>query len=187
MAERAAVVVMMPCVAVVPVPVVCPTCVSVPPSRPVAPVPGTVPCIPCVAPEPVIYDRTVNIYRFDDVFRTVNVFIANYLNAYLVLLVFLHVDRRYVLIDIFRQNGLQNDQSLVAFACLYYAQIIHLTVSVQVEVAECAVRVVEHRLELFQVLSLCKKLSYNLQVQALGDVRTVGGNGYRLFRPCRHA
>ena len=170
-------------VAVTPVPVICPTVVCVPPSGPVSPVPRAMPCVPIRTPEPIVYQRTVNIYRFDDVGRTIYILIAYYLNAYLIRLVFLYIDGGYVLIDIFRQNGLQNDQSLVAFACLYYAQIIYLTVSVQVEVAESAVRVVEHRLELFQVLSLCKKLSYNLQVQALGDVRTVGGNGYRLFRP----
>ncbi len=141
------------------------------------------PCVPCVAPEPVVYYRTVNEYRFDDVGLAVNVFIAYYLNAYLVFLVFLNVDRRNVLIDIFRQNSLQNDQSLVALARLYNAQIVYLTVPIQVEVAECAIRVVEHRLELFQVLSLCKKLSYNLQVQAFGDVRTVGRNRYGLFSP----
>jgi hypothetical protein len=65
---------------------------------------------------------------------------------------------------------LQNDEAFVAFTCLYYAQVIHLTVSVQIQIAECTVRIVEHRLELFQVLSLCEQFSYNLQVQPFGDV-----------------
>ena len=177
----------MPGVAVTPVPIVSHQVVCVPPSGPISPVPRAMPCVPIRTPEPIVYQRTVNIYRFDDVGRTVHVLIAYDLNAYLIRLVFLYVDRGYVLIDIFRQNGLQNDQSLVAFAGLYYAQVIHLTVAIQVEVAERAVRIVEHRLELFQVLSLCKKLSYNLQVQSFGDVRTVGRNRYGLVCPCRHA
>ena len=69
---------------------------------------------------------------------------------------------------------MQNDQTLVAFANLHNAQVIYFPVPVQVQVTECAVRVVEHRLELFQVPSLCKQLSYNLQIESFRDVRTVG-------------
>ena len=146
----------MPRVAVTPVPVMCPTVVGVPPTRPVTPVPRTMPRKPKIAPEPVVYYRTENEYRLDDIVGSIYVFITYDLNAYLVLLIFLYVDRRYILIDVFREDRLQNDQAFTTLTGLYNAQVIYLAVSIEVEVAESAVGIVEHRLELFQVLSLCK-------------------------------
>ena len=99
------------------------------------------------------------------------------------MLIFLYVYRGYVLEDIFRQNRLQYDQTLVALTGLYDTKIIHLPVAVQIQVTERAVRVVEHRLELFQVLSLCEQFSYNLQIESFRDVGTLSGNSYCLFRP----
>lgn len=164
--ERAPVVVMMPGVAVMPIPVMCPTVVNVPPARVVTPVPRTMPCVPIGTPEPIVYDRTVNVNRLDDVVGAVNILVAYYLNSHLVFLVFLNVDRGYVLENILGKYSLQNDEAFVAFACLYYTQVIHLAIPVEVEVTEGAVGVVEHRLELLQVLSLCEQFSYNLQVQS---------------------
>lgn len=99
------------------------------------------------------------------------------------MLIFLYVYRGYVLEDIFRQNRLQYDQTLITFTGLYDTKIIHLPVAVQIQVTERAVRVVEHRLELFQVLSLCEQFSYNLQIESFRDVGTLSGNSYCLFRP----
>ena len=155
-AERAAVVVVMIGVAVMPVPIVCPTAMSVPPTRPIAPIPRTMPSIPCVAPEPIVDNRTVNIYRLDDIVGTIYVLIANYLNGNNIRLILLYIDRSNILIDILCEDRLQHDQTLVAFTRFYHAQVIYFTVSVEIEITESAVRVVEHRLELFQVLSLCK-------------------------------
>ena len=155
-AERAAVVVVMVSVAVMPVPIVCPTAVCVPPARPITPVPRTVPSVPCVAPEPIVDQGPIDINGFYDIVRTVNILVANYLNGNLILLIFLHVYRGYVLEDILCQHRLQNDESLVTRTRFHNADVIHLSVTVQVQVTERAIRVVEHRLELFQVLSLCK-------------------------------
>ena len=167
--------VMMPSVAMMPVPVMRPTVVYIPPIRVISPVPRTTPCYPVRTPEPIVYNRSIHIYRLDDIVRTIYVLIAYDLYFYLVLrFVFLHIYRGYILIDVFRQNRLQHDQPLAAFSCLYHAQIIHLTVSVQIQITERAVRVVEHRLELLQVLSLCEQFSYHLQIESFRDVRTVG-------------
>jgi hypothetical protein len=141
--ERAVVVVMMECIAVMPVPIMCPTVMCVPPSRPVAPIPGTMPCKPKITPEPIIDNRSIHIYRLDDIVVTIDVLIAHYLNGYIVRsLIPDDIDRRYVLIDIFRKDRLQNDQTLVAFSGLYYAQVVHLSVAVQVQITERAVGVV---------------------------------------------
>ena len=157
---------MMVSIAAMPVPVMCPTTVSVPPSGVIPPVPGRMPSEPHIAPEPVIDHRTIHIYRLYDIVRAIDVLVAHYLNAHIVRLVFLYIYGGYVLIDILRKDSLQYDQALVAFTGLYDPQVIHFTVSVEIQVAERAVRVVKHRLELFQVLSLRKKLSYHLQVQS---------------------
>lgn len=83
---------MMVCVAVMPVPIMRPAVMAVPPTRIITPVPRRVPCNPGCAPEPVVYNRTVNVNGFYDVVRTIYVLIAYYLNSYLLLLVFLNVD-----------------------------------------------------------------------------------------------
>ena len=181
--ERAAVVVVMIGVATMPIPVMCPASMCVPPSRPIAPVPRRMPCVPYVRPEPVVDNRTIDIYRLDHVVRTIDILVANYLNGDLVMLIFLYVYRGYVLEDILRQHRLQYDQTLVTLTGLYDTKIIDLPVAVQIQVTERTVRVVEHRLELFQVLSLCEQFSYNLQIESFRDVGTLSGNSYCLIRP----
>ena len=164
----------MDCIAVMPVPIMRPASVYVPPSRVVSPVPRTCPCVPSGTPEPIVDKRSIDVHRLDDIVRAIDVLIAYYLYRDLVALIFLHIYGSYILVDIFRQNRLQHDETLVTFARFYYAQIIHLTVAVQIEITERAVGVVEHRLELFQILSLRKQLSYHLQIESFRDVRTVG-------------
>ena len=89
--ERAVMMAMMVCVAMMPIPVMCPTSVSVPPTRPITPIPRTIPCVPCIRPEPIVYYRSVNIYRLDDVIGAVNVLITYYLNGNIVRFIFLNV------------------------------------------------------------------------------------------------
>ena len=105
-AERAVVVMMMVGVATMPVPVMCPTSVCVPPTRPVTPVPRTMPSVPTRTPEPIVDNRSVNVDGLYHVVRTVHKLIADYLNGYLIFLVFLHIYRGYILEDILRQNSL---------------------------------------------------------------------------------
>ena len=120
--ERAVVVMVMESVAVMPVPVMCPAAVYVPPTRVITPIPRTMPSIPCVAPEPIVDNGSIDIYRFDDVVRTIDVLVAYYLNADLVgRFIFLYIDRCNILIDIFGKDSLQNDESFVSFAGLYDA------------------------------------------------------------------
>ena len=187
--ERAPVVVMMPRVAVMPVPVIRPAAMHVPPTRIISPIPRTMPCVPTRTPEPVVDNRSIDVYRFDDVVRTIYILIAYHLHTDFVgRFVFLHIYGGYVLEDIFRQNRLQHDQTLVTFTGLDNTKIVHLSVAVQIQVTERAIRVVEHRLELFQVLSLCEQFSYNLQIESFRDVRTVGRyrDGFLCPKRCTH-
>ena len=173
----------MVCIAVTPIPVMCPAAVYIPPTRVISPIPRTLPCVPVRTPKPVVDNRSIDIYRFDDIVRSIYIFVADNLNGHIVGCVFLYVYRGNVLIDILGEDSLQNDESFVTLTRLYYAQVIHLTVSVEVEIAERAIWIVEHRLELLQVLSVRKKLSYNLQIESFRDVRTVGRNRDCFIRP----
>ena len=120
--ERAVVVMVMESVAVMPVPVMCPAAVYVPPTRVITPVPRTMPSVPCVAPEPIVDNGSIDIYRFDDVVRTIDVLVTYHLNADLLgRFIFLYIDRCNILIDIFGKDSLQNDESFVSFAGLYDA------------------------------------------------------------------
>ena len=116
--ERAVVMVMMVCVAMTPVPIMCPTIVDVPPIRIISPIPRTIPSVPCVAPKPIVDQRSIDVNGFDDIGGTINVLITYYLYRHIVIRIFLHVYRGYVLVDILRKNGLQNDKALIAFTRL---------------------------------------------------------------------
>lgn len=167
-------VMMMVGVATTPVPIACPAVMMVPPTRVISPIVRTAPCVPTGAPEPIVYYRTIDVNGLDDVVGAIYILVAYYLNGNLVLLVFLYIDGRYILIDVFREDSLQHDEPLVAFAGLYDTQVIHFAVSVEIEVTERAVGVVEQVLELLQVLCLSEQFRYHLQIQTFGYIRTVG-------------
>lgn len=134
----------------------------IPPTRVISPIVRTAPCVPTGAPEPIIYYRTIDVNGLDDVVGAIYILVAYYLNGNLVLLVFLYVDGRYILEDVFREDSLQYDEPLVAFAGLYDTQVIHFAVSVEIEVTERTVGVVEKILELLQVLCLSEQFRYHL-------------------------
>lgn len=118
------------------------------------------PCVPRRAPEPIVDHRTVDIYGFDHVVGTIDIFVTYDLHRYVVSLVFLYVDSGYILVDILSQNSLQDHHALVAFPYLYYADVVHFSVAIEVEVVVELARVVECFLKLLEVLSLSKQVSY---------------------------
>lgn len=154
--EGAVVMVMMECIATMPIPIVCPAVMIVPPGWVITPIPRRIPCAPCGTPKPIVDHGTIDINRLDDIVGTIHIFVTYYLYRYIVGFIFLDVDGRYILVDILGQNSLKHDESFVAFTCFYDAKVIHLAISVEVEIAESAVRVVEHHLELLKVFSFCK-------------------------------
>ena len=113
-AERAVRMVMMPVVAVCPIAVVRPAVPTVPPVRVIAPVPRRCPTSPERIPEPIIYIRTVDIYRLDHIVLAIHIFVTYHLRADLSGgRIFLHIDRRYILKYILCQYGLDNYQMFV--------------------------------------------------------------------------
>jgi hypothetical protein len=132
-AEGAPVMMVMIGIATMPVPIMCPTTMCVPPTGIIAPIPRRAPCVPITSPEPIIDNRSVNIHRFDDVVGTIYILVTYHLNGNLVgRFIFLHVDRSYILVDVFRQDSLQNDQTFVSCTGLYNSEVVYFAVTVEV-------------------------------------------------------
>lgn len=152
---------MMVFVDVPPVDRVAPAGVSVPPFGPVAPIPGRSPAYPVVSPEPVINNRTIDIYRFDHVVATIDELITDNLHHYFLGSLFYQYSG-HILIDVLRQNGLDNNQVVVAVLDLHYSEVVYLSVAVQVQVAEVTFLGVQFLLKGFQVGYFAKQSSYGL-------------------------
>ena len=178
-AERAWIVVVVP-IAVIPVEEWVNAMEWMPPTWPIAPVVWRMPCHPRWSPKPVVDRWTVDIYRFDDIVGTIDIFITYHLHRDLVRLIFLHKDRCHVLVDIFCQHGLYHHQVTIAVCRLYHTQVIHFAIAVQVKVRECGIGVIQQLLKLLQVFGLSEKGGYSLEVEILRDVGGSSGDGHGL-------
>lgn len=162
---------MMPIVATVPIYMVRTTCPTMPPYGVIAPVPRRGPAGPERVPEPVVDVRTIDINRFYHVVRAIDILITYHLRRHLTrCLIFLHIDRRHVLEYILCQHGLDYHKMLVAVVRLNNAQIVNLTVTIQVKVGKGGIGVVEHRLEFFYILDCAEQCSHRFQVERLAYV-----------------
>lgn len=75
------------------------------------------PTYPRRPPEPIVDHWTIDIYRLDDIVLAIDILITHYLYGDLILLVFLHKDRRHILVNILCQDGLDNHQVAVVIGC----------------------------------------------------------------------
>lgn len=88
-----------------------------PPMRIISPVVWRMPAYPCSTPKPIINERSVNIYRLNNVVGAIDIFITYYLNCNrLGSLVFLYEDRCNILIDILREHCLHNHQMAIVIS-----------------------------------------------------------------------
>lgn len=114
----------------------------------VSPIVRRMPCMPSRSPKPVVNDWCIDIYRLDDIIGSINIFIADYLNADLLgSFIALHIDTCHVLKNIFCQNGLQHNKMCISIARFDNTQIVNLPVSVQVEVGDTILWVIDLVLE----------------------------------------
>ena len=125
------------------------------------------PCYPRASPEPVVDIWSVDIHRLDDIVCAIDILVTYHLHRHLVLRIFLHEDRRHILVDILCQYGLYHYQVSILLGSFDHAQIVHFSISVEVEVGERRVWVVEHLFELLQVFSLSEQGSHSLEVEVL--------------------
>lgn len=153
-------------IAVVPIYIRCDAVVGVPPAGPVVPVVRRVPAHPVGAPEPIVDVGAIDINGLDDVVGAIDVLIADDLHGNtLCIRVFLHENGGYVLIDVLCQHRLNDHEVAAAVSGLDDTQVVHLPVSVEVEVGEGRVGVVEHLFELFEVFGLPEQRCHRLQVE----------------------
>lgn len=153
--------------------------------RVIAPVVGRMPSHPRRSPEPVVDDGAVEIDRLNDVVLAVQVRVAYHLDGNCSVLLALHIDGSHVLIDILCQHRLQYNQAVLALAHFDDAQIIHVSVTVEVEVVQMAFFGIEFLLKLLKVVHFSEQGGYCTEVEVLGNVLTGRGNGNRFIGASR--
>lgn len=140
------------------------------PSRVELPVVGGVPTDPSRSPEPVIDDRTIDIYGFDDVVGSIEVFIAHHLYGDGGVRGFFHVDGGDILVDILGEDGLQDNQAVIPFANLHNAQVIDNAVAVEVKVIQVSFFGVEFFFKLFEVAYFAEQGGNGFEVEVLRNI-----------------
>jgi hypothetical protein len=161
------VVVVMP-VTVIPIEMWCYTMVWMPASWPIIPIVRRMPANPSCTPEPIVDNRSMDIYRLDDIVGAIDILISNHLYCdRLSSRVFLYEDRSYVLINILREYRLYNYEMLITIGYFYHSQIIHCAVAIEIQVGQSRIWVIEFSLELFQIFSLTKDSSYSFEIKVL--------------------
>lgn len=125
--------------------------------------------------------RRHNISRFHNIVRTVDIRRTD--NLYIGLSNGRHLchHRSHILIDISRQYGLNKEHVRIAVHGLQHAQIIYITVTVQVQVRQHIIGVIQQRLKLLYRSGLRKSSTYRLQIQIQRYIRTDGGHLCRRY------
>jgi hypothetical protein len=154
----------------------------------VSPIVRRMPAYPRWAPEPIVNNWLIDIYRFNDIISTIYILIAYHLDSNgLALLLFLEEDRCYILIDIFSKNRLYNNKVSVGVCSLNDAQVIYLSISVKVKVGVSRIWVIEHGLKFLKIFRFAEKHSYGFEIKVLRDVCRSSSNSDRFVRvehPC---
>jgi len=136
----------------------------------VAPVVWRIPSVVSRSPEPGEYRRHVNVNRFDDVVRAVDVRITNYLYIISAVASALNYDGSHILKHIVTNYCLKHYKVRVSFGSFDYTKIIHLSVAVQVKVVNTGFIIIDSSLEFFQIARVCKYVSYRSQVKVVAYI-----------------
>ena len=94
----------------------------------ISPVVRRIPSVITGSPEEGEYRRSININRFDDVIRSINIGITNYLYVSSAVPSAFYNDGGYILENISVQYGLNNNHVRVPFRSFDYPQVIYLTI-----------------------------------------------------------
>lgn len=141
----------------------------------VTPVVGRRPALVARAAQVVVHSRRLVVNGLNDIGIAVDIRRTDNLHVGGGVVHF-HYQRCHVLVDIGSQNGLDNEYVGIALQGLHHAQIIHVTIAVQVEVGYHVVVGVQDLLELLYRTGLCEGGAYCLQVQIERDVAGYRGN-----------
>ena len=117
----------------------------------------------------VVHRRTLVVNRFNDIVHTVDVRRAYNLNIRRGI-THLHYQRGNILIDVSCQHGLDEQHMVVALDGLQHAQVIDISVVIEVEVRyDVRVRVQDH-LKLLYRVRLRESRSHGLKIQIQTDI-----------------
>ena len=136
----------------------------------VSPVVWRVPVVPVWVPEPVVYNRTVDVNRLYDVVASVDVFVTDYLNRNVFgFNIFFYINRSNVLVDVFCKNGLYHDVVVAVFHRFNASEVVDVAVAIEVEVRNAYRFVVEFVFEVFNVFRFSEKRCSSLEVEIVCD------------------
>lgn len=129
--------------------------------------------------------RTANEYRLNDVVVAVDIRVADhlYIRVSVHAVHAFHNEGCHVLIDVLCQHSLNHVQVVVAVAGFHHAEVIHIAVTIQVEVRNHVLIRVQDCLEFLYRVALCISSCNSLKVQIQADI---GSNGAHLYG-CRRA
>lgn len=119
--------------------------------------------------EIAVHWRSLHKYRLNDVVRTVDILRTNHLAVWRIV-AHLHYYGSHILEDISRQNSLDHQHMVVAVAHLHYAEVIHPTIVVQVQIGDHIAGRVEDTLKLLNGVGLRKRSTHSLQIQIEADI-----------------
>ena len=140
------------------------------PARVIAPIIRRVPANPCRSPEPVVNDRAIDIYRLNHIVGAINILVTYNLHGNSLILVLLHIDGCYILINVLCKHRLQHNEAVLPLAYLHNTQIVHKSVAVKVEVVEMAFLGIEFFFKLLKVVHFAEQRCHRLEVKVLGNV-----------------
>ena len=143
----------------------------------VTPIVGRIPSVVAGTPEEREDGRSINVHRFDDVVRTVEVRVADNLYVGSAVVFLFHYDGSHILEDVAVEDSLNNYEVSFSFTGFDYSQVIHLSVLIHIQVVDAVVVVVESSFEFLQVAGVGKQIGNSPQIEVVTDVVTFGLNG----------
>jgi hypothetical protein len=108
----------------------------------------------------------------DDRFNAVNIFVADDLQHRFSIGLLLELDDSHILIFRFGNHGLQHKRVDVAFIPVEHADIIDISIAVEVQVVYFRIRVIQPLLKIFRRRGLLEQLKRPLQAEIIpGNLR----------------
>lgn len=150
----------------------------------VAPVPRRAPWLVIWSCKVCKDRRGDNIHRLYDVFWTVDVIGTDYLHIIRICAAYLGHQGCNILIYVWRKYCLDHKHVSPAVNGLHHAQIIHITVAVEVQVGQHVLRIVDKILKILYVCRLGKGCADGLQIQiqrsVVAVIAHIGDGGYSM-------
>lgn len=117
----------------------------------ITPVIGRIPYHMERIPEKIIDQWSVYINWFENVIRTINVFITHYLYGNFLLVAYININGGNILENILTQHGLNYHKVHLFFIGFNNTKVINIPIVIEIEVRDLTLGIVEHRFKIFQI------------------------------------